>query len=337
MLDDDPIRIAALSRLVLQLHRGCRVWPSITFHDRACELLAELLPLDHLLWGAENPGTHSLVALHRYRVPDGLWAQTLSQGLGADPLLVAARATPATAVVVSLGPYIDNSDNSDNSDRRHGLAITQLEPLSKLRSFWCIWRGGGAQAFSASDQRLLQFVVPHLMETARESQLARVTDGAEAAPPRSHAVCDLQGALQHLDDRCQSLLRLEWPTWPGGVLPAPLLAVLKSTPSMRAGAPSAESSPTEAPLFVGRRIAARLTVSGHTVMLAVRLRAPCDKLSARQRSIAQLYASGSTGPEIAQRLGLAPSTVNNHLGEVFKKLQVNSKLQMALALKGAEA
>ena len=173
---------------------------------------------------------------------------------------------------------------------------------------------------------LLQLVLPHLMETARERQLARAADAVDAsaatATPRSHAVCDAQGVLQHLDDRCQALLRLEWPQWPGGVLPAPLVAALKVFGT---------------PPYVGRRIAARMAVNGDTVLLALRLRAACDRLSARQRGIADLYASGCTGPQIAQRLGLAASTVNNHLGEVFKKLQVSNKLQLARVLKGAEA
>ncbi len=340
MLDDDA-HTAALSRVVLQWHRGCRAWPAATFQSRACELLAEVLPFDSALWGAENPSTHSLVALQPYRVPDALWAHYLAQGRAADPLLAAARAATGHAVTCSFAitPTPSSADtspaarsatgNAASADGlaffgvTQGLAVAQLEPLSKLRSFFCIWRLPGGTAFNADDQRLLQFVMPHLMETVRESQLARATDTSEAAAaPRSHAVCDLQGVLQHVDDRCQALLRLEWPLWHGGVLPAPLVAAVQ---------------PGGAQVFVGRRIAVRVAASGDTVLLAVRLRAPCDRLSARQRGVADLYASGCTGPEIAQRLGLAPSTVNNHLGEVFKKLQVSNKVQMARALKGNEA
>ena len=332
MLDDDA-RTAALSRVVLQWHRGCRSWPAATFQSRACELLAEVLPFDSALWGAESPTTHSPVALLPYRVPDAVWthylAHYLAQGRAADPLLAAARAATGFAVARTFAASRTTGDTPPSADSlalfgaSYGLAMAQIEPLSKLRSFFCVWRLAGGPAFNTDDQRLLQFVMPHLMETLRESQLARATDASEAAAaPRSHAVCDAQGVLQHVDDRCQALLRLEWPQWHGGVLPAPLVAALKQVSVLP---------------YVGRRIAVRVAVSGDTVLLAVRLRAPCDRLSARQRGIADLYASGLTGPEIAQRLGLAASTVNNHLGEVFKKLQVSSKLQLARVLKGNEA
>jgi len=60
----------------------------------------------------------------------------------------------------------------------------------------------------------------------------------------------------------------------------------------------------------------------------VRRSAPADRLSARQRGIAELYAAGLTGPQIARRLGLSPFTVNNHLGVVFRKLGVARKVQL---------
>jgi DNA-binding CsgD family transcriptional regulator len=161
------------------------------------------------------------------------------------------------------------------------------------------------------------------METARESQLSRALAGPEAsAAARSHAVCDTAGVLLHLDDRCQALLRLEWPQWPGGSLPE----------ALQDAALQAEGQPA----FVGRRIVVRLVSQGNTLLLAVRLRAAQDRLSARQRGIAELYASGCTGSEIAERLGLATSTVNNHLGDIFKKLQVSSKVQLARALQGKD-
>jgi DNA-binding CsgD family transcriptional regulator len=333
---DDERGIAALSSVVLQLHRGCRTWPAATFQNRALELLADVLPFERALWGSEAAATHRLVALHPYPAPEELFAQHLAQGMANHPLMAAARAAPGAAVSVDA--------TASDVNAGHGLAMAQLEPVSKLRGFVCLWRPVEAGPYSPSELRLLQFVMPHLLETARESQLARGAEATEAAPARSHGVCDLQGALQHLDDRCQALLRLEWPQWPGGVLPGPLLAALEQAVAAHAAAAPADAQggtsghqAGNGAVFVGRRIAVRLAVSGRTALLAVRLRAPSDRLSARQRSIAELYASGLTGPEIAQRLGLAASTVNNHLGDVFKKLQVSNKLQLALTLKSVDA
>jgi len=43
-------------------------------------------------------------------------------------------------------------------------------------------------------------------------------------------------------------------------------------------------------------------------------------------------ASAQTRPQIAQGLGLAASTVNNHLGLIFKRLAVSNKLQLVRLL-----
>ncbi len=343
MLDDDNGRTAALSDLVLLLHRGCRTWPAATFKDRACDLLADILPFDAAVWCSENATTLQTVALHRYRVADGTWAAYLTLGCQADPLLSAARAAPEAAVALTFvdaatPPQETLADGAipptppgffASQGMSHGMAVARLEPLSRLRSVFSLWRGAGGTAFSANDQRLLQFLAPHLIETARESLLARAVAGTDAGPSaRSHAVCDATGVLLHLDDRSLALFRLEWPQWAGGALPAPLVQAVQQAEQQaeqQAGTPS----------FAGRRIVVRMAAHGDTVLLAVRLRAAHDRLSSRQRGIAELYASGCTGTEIAQRLGLAASTVNNHLGEIFKKLQVNSKVQLARTLQNS--
>jgi two-component system uhpT operon response regulator UhpA len=88
--------------------------------------------------------------------------------------------------------------------------------------------------------------------------------------------------------------------------------------------------------FHGRQITVLMTHSGTLLLLEVRRRAAVDRLSTRQRDIALLYAEGHTGPQIATQLGLSPSTVNNHLGVVFKKLAVSNKVQLLNAMRGRE-
>ncbi len=325
MLTDDR-RSAALSALVLTLHRDSPAWPAADFQDRACELLADLLPFDAAVWGSENPATLQPFALHPYRVADRLWADYLTYGAGADPVLAAVRAAPQTAVALDLTEQAATEPAADGADpcvlRALGvtaaLGIAQLEPLSQQRAYLCLWRYRGSPPFDDTDQRVLQFLMPHLTETVRESRLSNAsTHGHAPATERSHAVSDTAGVLQHVDDRCQVLLRLEWPHWQGSSLPEVLLPLMQ-----------ADGDQT----YVGRRIAVRIAAHNNTVLLAVRLRGAQDRLSARQRDIAELYASGSTGPEIALQLGLSASTVNNHLGAVFKKLQVGSKLELVRVL-----
>jgi len=52
-------------------------------------------------------------------------------------------------------------------------------------------------------------------------------------------------------------------------------------------------------------------------------------LSARERQIANLAADGLTCTQIADRLSVSVTTVRTHLGHVYLKLGVHSRLEMS--------
>ncbi|GAB2628459.1 hypothetical protein GCM10027168_70270 [Streptomyces capparidis] len=67
-----------------------------------------------------------------------------------------------------------------------------------------------------------------------------------------------------------------------------------------------------------RRLSARLPRTGGQ-----------DRLSAREREIAELVAQGLTTPQIAARLFLSPRTVETHLSRIFGKLGVAGRAALA--------
>lgn len=50
-----------------------------------------------------------------------------------------------------------------------------------------------------------------------------------------------------------------------------------------------------------------------------------DRLTARQAEVAQLVAQGMTDKEIAQSLDLAVSTVSNHVKDILRRLNANTR------------
>jgi DNA-binding NarL/FixJ family response regulator len=52
----------------------------------------------------------------------------------------------------------------------------------------------------------------------------------------------------------------------------------------------------------------------------------CSRLSARERDVLQILATGATNDEIAARLLISANTVQSHLKNVLRKLNVRSKL-----------
>ena len=53
-----------------------------------------------------------------------------------------------------------------------------------------------------------------------------------------------------------------------------------------------------------------------------------DKLTARERLVAEQVARGLTNREVAGELGISVKTVENHLGRAYAKLGVRSRSQL---------
>ena len=53
-------------------------------------------------------------------------------------------------------------------------------------------------------------------------------------------------------------------------------------------------------------------------------------LTSREREIIKLIAQGLPNNSIAERLSIAEKTVRNHLTIVYSKLQVSSRLELAI-------
>ena len=60
------------------------------------------------------------------------------------------------------------------------------------------------------------------------------------------------------------------------------------------------------------------------------------KLSEREFTVAERYATGETHKEIAAKLHIAPATVRNHLAAIYRKLEVKNKPELIQALPAQE-
>jgi DNA-binding NarL/FixJ family response regulator len=61
----------------------------------------------------------------------------------------------------------------------------------------------------------------------------------------------------------------------------------------------------------------------------LRRRAPLDSLTSRESDIARRFGLGMNYQEIAAELHISPATVRNHLSNVYGKLGVSNKIELA--------
>jgi DNA-binding NarL/FixJ family response regulator len=57
---------------------------------------------------------------------------------------------------------------------------------------------------------------------------------------------------------------------------------------------------------------------------------PASRLSPRERQVITAIVGGATNKDIGQSLGLSEQTVKNHLSNIFDKLGVSNRLELAL-------
>jgi two-component system nitrate/nitrite response regulator NarL len=83
--------------------------------------------------------------------------------------------------------------------------------------------------------------------------------------------------------------------------------------------------------WVGRDIVTDIVrhLRERAAALARRRPSPAERLTAREREIVAAVAAGDSNRQIAARLGLAEDTVKHHITNIFDKLGVSNRAEMA--------
>lgn len=196
-------------------------------------------------------------------------------------------------------------------DAKYTLSIAMPIGNSSLLSVLLLGRGAANRRFSDDELSLLEVVAPHVVEADslnRALSLQRAYGRAEDAPPVALIASD--GRFLHTTP---AFARLFWPDAP----------------------PDTTYLPADVLRAIGQGRAVRLAGSAHSLvsqrdgtggwLLRLRPSGPVDALSARELQVGRLFAQGRTYKAIAEKLGLAPATVRNHLQHVYSKLGVTSR------------
>ena len=324
----DSARLERLGAVVRTLYRDGRDGRPEAFAEWALAQLRTVVRFDSAMWGhghADPVAIHDVVVVGQ---PPEMMANYAR--FQKDDFFAAACGARAGRTV-NLYDLIDRAElvklpiyrrHTSRFGIEHILCTVFPEPLSGLISFISLWRERYDDPYDEADRLAKQFLMPHLVEARRLSVLwhfRAAAHGADTAPTRA-AICDPLGVLHEAETDFLVRVRTQWPQWVGPRLPEPLA---------REVARNAEGR------FIGETVCVEWLPFEQRRLVTARLLRAADRLSSREREVAQLILDGLTYKAIAARLGVSPNTARTHVALLYKRLGVSNKAQMIAALDAA--
>lgn len=243
---------------------------------------------------------------------------------GDDSFVAAASKNPGVTITSTFKDWYPESywPYADKLGFHQYMITIVKHPPTGLETGINLMRIDEGRPFSETERRMKQALMPHLIEAFARSQIEPwVRDTLPVPQFPAAAIVDEFGALRHAADGFGEMLQTEWPQWQGPVLPQPLRALMATDKTGH---------------YAGAKIAVSFHRHEHMALVQLRPARLSDHLSAQQLVVARYTADGLNHKEIGQLMQLSPATVRNYLTNVYRKLGVKNKLQMAAALHEAE-
>jgi len=312
---------SSFNKAIQNIYQGATSVPSAEFNRWVLNTLAEVLPYDYALGSrliSDNPAScerfyfeHSSGALVGWN-PAHTAAPTLLTGN--DVLSVDAAFAFVQQPAGNETPGVDEGP----SDRRLRLVYSQGSGQSHC--FLALYRWDSSAPFSAHDHWAMRAILPHFIEAHRLVELShRAGRSMEGSQLRTaSALLDEEGRIIAADTDFTALCLEEWPD---------------NIERIGADILDLRRNKTDAVAEVEGRtlhISVRRMAKHHHV--TVRPKHELEKLPPRLLSIARLLGSGKSYKEVAKELGISPSTVTNQANQIYPRLGIKNKAELARLL-----
>ncbi|HEU0197776.1 MAG TPA: helix-turn-helix transcriptional regulator [Nevskiaceae bacterium] len=312
-----PSPIRAVDRAIATLYRSARQREPGTYRHWALEQLRGVIPFDGALWGtgaitSKHFHTCTLVGLPE-DFPAAL-EQTVAINPMYNPILAHIDAPVDRRDVLDDAHYYSSPIYLDCFARfaiDHSLSTAHIDQQSGVYSLITLYRHGRDAGFTPAErdeQRQLAF---HLVNAASHAFFMHLhaTYGLHRQNSAA-AVIDRQGLFHQAQAHFFELLDEHFPSRPAHGLPFEL-------------PPEGDS------VTLGTLCVAVDTLSPELRCIHLWPAGPLDHLTSRERDVVYAVAHGLSFKQAARKLGIAPSTVANHLYRVYRKLQLTGRTQLA--------
>ncbi len=313
--------IESCNDLLLELYQAAITLSPESFQTIALRLVDQAIGFDRAWWGimAQKGSGFDLHSSHRYELPHAF--ETQWEAIKNDDSLARdAHSKPRTTIHFDekgLRSTRGLAELNDGHDLRQALCTSAFLPDRKSFLFVSLFRSGvRTRTFKAREIALKQLLTPHLYACWRANLLAELQRRqlGNNWNKRGVAFVDRQGTIVCTDASFAALLSERWPAWRGRRLPKMLMDAFVS--------PDASSKRKCLDLNV------EWLQTGGLFRFEVRCASALDRLTPREREIAEYFAQAQSYKEIAARTSLAPSTVRHHLRAIYAKLDISDKAQL---------
>ena len=324
------LSIAEFSELLLKLYRLSSEAPPKKFQQSVFDCMRKALSFDSAIWGSGLMASDGAIVhtVYTYCKPMELM-EHYAQIKHLDVLAFDAfYALGQTINFASTDPtWLARCDPkflnfTERFSRAHAL-VTGISdrPTSLLFAVW-LDRADLKFPFTEEERLFPQSLMPHLAETWRLNWLNFLEeDAVPEEPRRAIAICDQKGLLYEAGARFSALICMEWPDWMGKRLPDLLLDYIANEQWC---------------WQEGKTITIKCEPINDMRLITIRKKRTVDILSRREIEIAKYFGHGTGYREIAESLFIAPKTVRNHIQTIYEKLDISSRIELALLLSDSE-
>ena len=288
---------------------GNRAW--------ALHCLKPLVPFDAALWGSGNVRNWRWHTVTLVGLPEE-FPRTLEETRPINPMIpkiVTSLDTPVDMEDCVPDRKFFASEFYERSFRRFNIArilsTAHVEPRSGLVSLLSLYRHSRKDSFTPAEKSLHKRATFHLFQAASHAYFLHLmrTFIEEREAGGAAAVVDKEGAFYEVQPRFLDLLEKHFKG--------------KRLNRLPFGIPPQGETRTVEGLCV------KAQPVGDLSCILVWEAGPLDRLTQRERETVFAVTQGLSFKQAARKIGVAPSTVANHLYRIYRKLGVNSRSELA--------
>ncbi len=285
------------------------------YRRRALTELARVIDFDGALWGTghlDSDGFHSVDVLG----VDKSYPKALAKYKTINPFFDKLKSKPAVTLDMKdvmadedfyKSPVYSEFFSQYSVERVMGLLLPDKN--TGIMSLVSLYRFDRNKPFSKEDRLTLQRMVYHLVQAASHAYFLHLEHKKDIENNAALAICDRHGLFFEVQPGFMDLLVQNYSKESLGRMPF----------NLKEG----ESCEAQGKLQV------KTEALGDLMCVSLWETSPMDLLSAREKEVIQAITKGLSFKEAAKEMGVAPSTVSNHLYKVYRKLNISSRTELA--------